>query len=185
MCHRDILMDLSWNKHTWLLYWLWRSHCGQYACYITVSDGLLLSHACIATFRLVDRCVQRLFASRNTPLVRQCCIQLFALPSLPPAACSGKVGWRFPAWWGARMGRQACVQLLRWSAAQPYLAEQHLCLQLALSLLVHACMHSPIYPHTHSLVWPHLIGRSCHSMFRAAAAVKWLRGQQQQEGVEV
>lgn len=74
-------MDLSWIKHTWLLDWLWRSHCGQYACYITVSGGLLLLHACIATFRLVDRCVQRLFASRNTPLVGQCCIQLFAFRS--------------------------------------------------------------------------------------------------------
>jgi hypothetical protein len=83
------------------------------------------------------------------------------------------------------VGRQACVQRLRWSAAQPYLAEQHLCLQLALSLLVHACTHSPIYPHTHSLVWPHLIGRSYYSMFRAAAAVRWFRGQQQQQGVEV
>jgi hypothetical protein len=77
-------MDLSLIKHTWLLDWLWRSHCGQYTCYITVSGGLLLLHACIATFRLVDRCVQRLFASRNTPLVGQCCIQLFALPSLLP-----------------------------------------------------------------------------------------------------
>ena len=81
------------------------------------------------------------------------------------------------------MGRQACVQLLRLSAAQPRLAEQHLCLQLALSLLVHACMHSPIYPHTHSLVWPHLIGELIIAWFRAAAAVR-LHGQQQLQGVE-
>jgi hypothetical protein len=42
-------MDLLWIKHTWLLDWLWRSQCGQYACYITVSGGLLLLRACIAT----------------------------------------------------------------------------------------------------------------------------------------
>jgi hypothetical protein len=63
----------------------WHCHCGQYACYITVSVGPLLLHAGIATFRLVNRCVQRLFASCNTPLVWQCCIQQFAVPSLPPA----------------------------------------------------------------------------------------------------
>jgi hypothetical protein len=78
------------------------------------------------------------------------------------------------------MGRQACMQLLRLSAAQPCLAEQHLCIQLALSLLVHACMHSPIYPpppHTHSLVWLHLsLEVVILAWFRAAAGVRWLHG---------
>lgn len=47
--------------------------------------GLLWLHECSAAFRWVDRWIECLFASCNTPLFGQCCIQLFALPSLPPS----------------------------------------------------------------------------------------------------
>jgi hypothetical protein len=76
MCYKDILMDLSWKEHALAFTGICRATAGS-MCYVMVLLGRLLPHACIATFRSADRCSQRWFASCNTPLVGQCCIQLF------------------------------------------------------------------------------------------------------------